>query len=188
MPGVTEFMNGRARNRNQGLLSSSSRCSVPHHGLTLPVEPHLPSNPVISVIRVTRWSVCLPFQQEYAEASRHPCSPCSICWEPLGNCDLELSMETHFLAGFPLDREKTVSCQDIWGGTENTLYFPDVILSACLSHGTCREGCHWLCSGLWRSFAGRTISSSFDCSLSNKVSLKHSLPFHPEEVMVWKLV
>lgn len=55
---VTQFMNGRARNRNQGLLSLSARCSIVYHGLTWSVEPHLPPNPVISVLRLMTWSVC----------------------------------------------------------------------------------------------------------------------------------
>lgn len=77
------------------------RCFVLHHGLSLPVEPHLHSNPTISVIRMMRG---------YAfSSSRMAEGPFSILaimvLSPLRSCDLELSTKTHFLADFSLDRE-----------------------------------------------------------------------------------
>ena len=94
-------------------------------------------------------------------------------------------METRFLADFPSDREKSVSCQDIWGAQKTLCTsLMSSLVPACLMG---------LVEGVFTDFAvvygclltaGRTISSPFDCSLSDKVSLKHSLPFHPEELMV----
>lgn len=143
MPRVTQFMNGRARNRNQRLLSSSPRCSVVYHGLTWPWSP---------ISLQTPWFLYLGWWCgwcAFTKAPRPPCSHSSICWELLRSCDLELSTETHFLADFPLDWDKSVSCQDIWGGTENTLCSPDVTLNACSSLGTWRN---LFCSGFWRAF------------------------------------
>lgn len=52
----------------------------------------------------------------------------------LRSCPLGLSAETYSPADFLLDWEKPVSCQDFWGGTETTVYCPDVILSVCWPH------------------------------------------------------
>lgn len=152
MSGAPEFTSARARNRHS-LWSSSPRCLLPHHGFILPKEP-------ISILTLE-----FPLLAWWDEVPLVPLSlPTVTFLSPLRSCDLGLSAETHFLADFPLDWEKPVSCQDIWGGTENTLYFPDVILSACLSHMELGEGCHWLLLSLWMAFpCCQDSACSFSC-------------------------
>lgn len=126
----------RAWNRRQIFrVQVQAAVCFTHRGLLLPWEPHLQFSLRISVFGMMRSPV-------------HPCDserplsvPTVTLLSLLRSCHPGLSAETHFLADFPLDWEKPVSCQDIWGGTENTLYFPDVILSACLSHMELGEGC-----------------------------------------------
>lgn len=113
------------------------KCFVPELGLPLPVEPHFLSQPLVSVIRMMKRCA-----SSFNITERPLCVPLVTGLSLLKSCDLELSTETHLLTDFPFDREKSVSCQDIWGGTDNTLSFPDVILSACVSHMELGEGCH----------------------------------------------
>jgi len=101
------------------------------------VEPHFLSHPLVSVIRMMRQCA-----SSSSIAERPLGAPLGTGLSLLKRCDLELSTGTHLLTDFPFDKEKSVSCQDIWGDTDNTLSFSDVILSALLSHMELGEGCH----------------------------------------------
>lgn len=129
---------------------------------------------------LTLWSLYFGWWRDrcaFSKAPRPSCSHSFICWELLRSCDLELSPETRFLADFPLDWDKPVSCQHIWGGPENTLYSLDVTLCACSSLGTWRG---LFCNGFWRALDHWQDQHSF----SKKVWLKHTFLFHPEELMI----
>lgn len=94
------------------------------------------------------WKPCLPSEPRIFElgcwdvASLVPaalqgrlfCVPVVPLLTLLRSCPLGLSAETYSPTDFLLDQEKPVSCQDFWGGTETTVYCPDVILSVCWPH------------------------------------------------------
>lgn len=148
-------MNGRARSRNWGLRSSSSGCFAPPHGLTLPVEPHLHVYPVISVIRM------LSGQHAFS-SSRSAQRPLSIILvlfcllRMMRSCDLELSTETHFLAVFPLDWEKSCLLPGHLGRRWKTLCSSLMSSSVPACPMGLGEDCHWFCSG----FLGQLLTAN----------------------------
>lgn len=170
-PRATDFMSGRARNLNQVFWVQGQ--GALYQTMASPCLWSPVCFLTLWFLQLGWWVMCLPFWEVWERPlGLHAVTVLS----PLRSCDLELSTEMHFLADFPVDWEKSVSCQDIWGGTENTLYSPDVILSVCLLHIELGEGCPWLCFGLWDGFWPLTGLSLFSSvALSNKLFLWNRL-------------
>lgn len=99
-------------------------------------KPSLPLEPRLSELGCWDVASLVPA----APQGRIPVSLRSPCWHclevALSGCQRRHIPQLIFL----LDWEKPVSCQDFWGGTETTVYFPDAILSVCwpcLEYGEC---------------------------------------------------
>lgn len=158
-----------------GLLSSSSRYFVLYSGLILPGEPRLLSNIMISVTRLMRWCV---FSASRIAGTLHSISVFTV---------LSLLRDT-FPFRFSLSLGKSVPCQDIWGGTENTVLPWCHLQCLLVSYGTW-TGLPLTYTGWWDAFWPWTEPSlPPSAAVSNKVYLWNTSDIHLEELMVWKLI